>query len=194
MRPVPSILLSLIVIGVFVFGWIYYLHMGAGSNSATKNEAEKQHQVQSNKTTDPIDADPHYFEKWTALEPAYQNYETKIASDGGLQSDGHTLHLYGISMPNRSQVCTYRNGERWACGQRAYIALLNLVGSTTLACRAKDTGQPDLLICRLAGIDIAEWMLRSGWAYLGDGVRDKLYVNAAATGSKLKVGIWAEHP
>jgi endonuclease YncB( thermonuclease family) len=118
----------------------------------------------------------------------------RIAPDGALRTADRTIRLYGVAAPIRSQVCTYRNGERWACGQRAYIALLNFVGSTTIACRIKDTEQPELFACRLAGIDIGEWMLRNGWAYLADGIRDSDYVAAAQAGSMSKLGVWADSP
>jgi len=131
---------------------------------------------------------------WTKLEDVYKNYKFDLTNEGNLRANNQTYRLYGISMPTRSQVCTYQNGERWACGQRAYIALLNFIGSTTIDCRAKDITRPDILMCRLAGIDISEWMLRNGWAYLAKEVTDKRYVTAASDGISNKLGMYSLLP
>jgi endonuclease YncB( thermonuclease family) len=95
-------------------------------------------------------------------------------------------------MPARSQICTYRNGERWACGQQAYIALLNFIGSAPLGCRSEDTSKPTVVICRLIDKDVSAWMLANGWAYLEKGVTERLYVDAATTGYYAKAGVWAQ--
>jgi len=144
------------------------------------------------KNTDQVDVQG--IAPWTRLEPAYREYQVRVAPDGTLKIGAEPVRLYGITIPGRNQICKYRNGQPWACGQRAYIALLNFIGSTTIACRLRDMGRPDRLICHVVGIDVSEWMLRSGWAYLGKGVTDKAYVNAAATGPRLKIGLWAERP
>jgi endonuclease YncB( thermonuclease family) len=131
---------------------------------------------------------------WTSLAEAYQPYAVRVAADGTLLGDNGPIQLYGVRVPIRSQVCTYQTGERWACGQRAYIALLNFVGKTTIACRLRNSDQAGVFVCKLAGINIGQWLLRSGWATLADGVTDKRYVAAADEGVKSKSGMWAAGP
>ncbi|MGA7802483.1 MAG: thermonuclease family protein, partial [Gammaproteobacteria bacterium] len=88
----------------------------------------------------------------------------------------------------------YRDGRRWACGLRAYVALLNLIGSAAIECHPNDTSKPDVVVCHKGSIDLSEWMLEHGWARLHPGVTDKRYVAAVQTAKAGKVGIWVEEP
>lgn len=131
---------------------------------------------------------------WTALDPAFRNYQVEINNDGSLRSGKQAIELYGVKMLPRSRICSYQSGERWACGQRAYIALLNVMGATTIDCRPKDPGQASIVICRLAGTDLAELMLREGWGTLAGGVTEKRYIDAAAAAFANKTGMWTLRP
>jgi endonuclease YncB( thermonuclease family) len=193
-RTIVALASALIVAAAIAFGWNY---LNSRRLTDKLNEAKKAETVppkMEQARVAPKVPDSILSQGWTSLEEAYQSYDVRVAPDGTLRTTDGTIRLYGITMPTRSQVCTYRNGERWACGQRAYIALLNFVGSTTIACRIKDTEQPDLFACRLAGIDIGEWMLREGWAYLADGLKDRDYVGAAQAGVMARLGVWADAP
>jgi endonuclease YncB( thermonuclease family) len=187
---------ALIIAAVIALSWSHlsdWRHTTTGKFEEARKSESAASKIEPSRAAPKI-PDSILSQGWTSLEEAYQPYAVRVAPDGALRTADRTIRLYGVTMPSRSQVCTYRNGERWACGQRAYIALLNFVGSTTIACRAKDTEQPDLLACRLAGIDIGEWMLRNGWAYLADGIKDRDYVAAAQAGAKSKLGVWADAP
>lgn len=131
---------------------------------------------------------------WSALDPAFRNYKIQINNDGSLQADKQAVELYGVKMLPRSRICSYRTGERWACGQRAYIALRNVIGATTIDCRPKDPAQADVLICRLASTDISELMLHEGWATLTSGVTERKYIDAAAAAFVNKSGMWSLLP
>ncbi len=138
--------------------------------------------------------DTHDLTDWTDLKPAYRTYKIEINSDSSLQADKQAIELYGVKILARNQICKYRNGEKWACGQRAYVALVNVLGSKSADCRPHDTSRPSTLICQLAGTDIGEMMLREGWASLVNGVRDKDYISAAADAFKYKTGMWRVQP
>lgn len=129
------------------------------------------------------------------LAPTTLNYyRVKVALDGTLQTDKRTFHLYAADIPGRQHTCTYRDGRRWACGLRSYVALVNLIGSAPIECRPKDTFKPDVVICHRDNVDLSEWMLRNGWARLQDGVTDERYVEAATAASIAKIGMWLEKP
>lgn len=121
-------------------------------------------------------------------------YRVHVALDSTLQAGKHTFHLYAANVPGREGTCTYRDGRRWACGLRAYVALLNLVGSAAIECHPKDASKPDFVICHKGAIDLSEWMLEHGWARLHPGVTDKRYVAAVQAAKAAKVGIWVEKP
>lgn len=117
-----------------------------------------------------------------------------VALDGSLKVDKQTFRLYGARVPGREYICTYASGRKWACGLRSYVALVNLIGSALLECRPKSLLKPDRMICHRGTIDLAEWMLRHGWARLESDVDDTHYVEAAHEATAQKVGIWSLTP
>ncbi len=131
---------------------------------------------------------------WSTLEPAYRSYKVQVGNDNSLQNDQQSVELYGVTILPRGQICNYRSGERWACGQRAYIALLNILGGTTVDCRPHEINQPRIVVCRLGGSDIAELMLREGWATINTGVAERRYTEAAAWAFANKSGMWTQQP
>lgn len=136
---------------------------------------------------------------WVNLDPAYRAYKVTIGDDSSLKLNNRPARLYGLDVIPRSKICTYANGDRWACGQRAYVALINAMGSTTIDCREKDKGAPinadapRTFICHL-GTDLAELMLRQGWGTVQEGVVDARYAAAAAAARVRQAGMWRPLP
>src|SRR5262245_55874794 len=59
----------------------------------------------------------------------------RIDISGSILADGHNLNLYGAVLVRRDKICTTAEGARWACGQRAFIALRNLLEGRSITCR-----------------------------------------------------------
>jgi endonuclease YncB( thermonuclease family) len=194
---IASLIFAGAIIVASVFIWIAFRNTMHGTNPAASTQWAQAAKVTPRDTpprtmAEAVGADDYLH--WTTLRPAYQTYRFELMPDGSLQSDHQTYRLFGISMPRRSQVCRYKDGEPWACGQRAYIALLNLIGSTTVECRPRGAPQAKFLVCRVVTIDVSEWMLRNGWAYLRKNVTDQRYVDAANNAIAYKTGMWAQRP
>lgn len=155
--------------------------------------------IETNKTTTAAPAaeninaiaGPEVAPNWTRLEPAYKSFKIQVGNDNTLQTDQHAIELYGVNILPRNQICTYSSGERWACGQRTYIALLNILGAATVDCRPQQENQPRIVVCHLGGRDIAELMLREGWATVANGVTEKHYMDAATAALTNKNGMWS---
>lgn len=136
---------------------------------------------------------------WAKLDPAYRAYKVTIESDSSLTLNSEPARLYGIDVIPRSKTCVYANGERWACGQRAYVALISTMGSTSIDCREIDRETPidadgrRSFICRL-GTDLAELMLREGWGTVQKGVTEPRYAVAAVTARARQAGMWRRLP
>jgi endonuclease YncB( thermonuclease family) len=180
---------------IIVSSYFYYSSNDRSSvpNIDNQHANKTEHQIPlTNSVNQPVEA--HDLTDWTNLKPAYQTYKIEINSDSSLQTDKQAIELYGIKILVRNQICKYRNGEKWACGQRAYIALINVLGSKFADCRPHDINRPAVVVCQLAGVDIGEMMLREGWANLVSGVTDKNYIDAAAEAIKYKKGMWREQP
>lgn len=110
----------------------------------------------------------------------------QVLNDGTLRAGGKVYQLYGLSFPARKKICIAPSGERWACGQRAYIMLRSQLQGRTMNCRlrsgSEEAGVPLLTGCRVNDIDIALSLLRSGLVDLAEGVTDRDYIEAAAQG------------
>lgn len=144
----------------------------------------------------PVEAPPRtdteMAQIWDRLEPAYKSYKIQVGNDNTLQTANNAVELYGAQIIPRTQVCRYLSGERWACGQRAYVALLNIFGGGTVDCRPQQINQPHIVICQLGGKDIAELMVREGWANVANGVTSQNFVDAAAAASSSKAGMYRQ--
>lgn len=191
LRRVPPLLTIVVLASIFVATSAFLLFKASITPPATAN-------IKATKTTSPdlveetINVKPELgLPTWINLEPAYKSFKIQVGNDNTLRTEQHAVELYGINILPRSQICTYRSGERWACGQRTYIALLNILGTATVDCRPKQKNQPHIVVCHLGGRDIAELMLREGWATLAIGVTDHNYIAAAATASGSKSGMWS---
>lgn len=86
--------------------------------------------------------------------------------------DGDTLiigderiRLYGVDAPELSQTCKNANGE-YACGHAAKRNLEGLAGGVLVTCRAENRDRYGRLLaqCAANNLDLAEEMVRLGWA------------------------------
>ena len=135
-----------------------------------------------------------------AFDNARHFVGVRVDNDGLLRAEGITLQLFGISPLPRKKVCVTARGDRWACGQRAYLKLRNLIERRSIACQIKDvdkpggTDAPRLAICKVDRADVAISLLQDGLAELADGVIDKSYIAAASLAKNKKIGLWADVP
>jgi endonuclease YncB( thermonuclease family) len=99
----------------------------------------------------------------------------RINMNGSIVADGHNLSLYGVMLLRRDKICT-AEGARWACGQRAFLALRSLLESRPITCRFIHVTMPPKAVCSVGDIDIALFLLSRGWAELADDVTETTYV------------------
>jgi endonuclease YncB( thermonuclease family) len=114
----------------------------------------------------------------------------RIDKNGSIAADGHNLSLYGVGLLRRDKICTAEEGARWACGQRAFMALRNLVEGKSITCRFMHATMPARAICWAGDMDIASFLLSQGWAELADNVTEATYIEAVASAQNKKAGIW----
>jgi endonuclease YncB( thermonuclease family) len=115
-----------------------------------------------------------------------------VRYDGLLQASGEVIALDGVSIPNRRQLCTTLSGARWACGQRAFMALRSLVEARDIVCKPRSGTSPITARCKTGNTDIGWTMLREGWANVSEDAEDGDLVDAVRTAKQQKLGLWAD--
>jgi endonuclease YncB( thermonuclease family) len=117
----------------------------------------------------------------------------RVEAGGTIRADGHNLDLYGIELIPRNRICAPEGG-RWACGQRAFIAMRGLLEGQSISCRFIAAAGSPKAVCWVGDTDVTQWLLSQGWAELAEGVTDESYVEAAASARRRKAGIWGDGP
>src|SRR6202045_4538526 len=120
--------------------------------------------------------------------------KTYVHQNGSIRADGHNLDLYGAMLIRRDRICASAEGARWTCGQRAYMALRALLAGRPITCSFKQISAPPKAVCSMDGQDIAQFLLREGWAELPIDVTDQAYVEASELAHSRGLGIWGDEP
>jgi endonuclease YncB( thermonuclease family) len=83
-----------------------------------------------------------------------------------IEIHGQRVRLHGIDAPEGGQTCLDAAGRNWRCGQRAALALQDLIGRRTVTCDERDVDRYGRIVGRcLAGdLDINEWLVAQGLA------------------------------
>jgi endonuclease YncB( thermonuclease family) len=118
----------------------------------------------------------------------------RVDANGTIRADGHNLDFYGAVLIRRDRICASPEGARWACGQRAFMAMRQILEGQSISCSfVTATGAPKA-VCWVGDNDVMHSLLSQGWAELADGVTNESYVEAAVSARRRKVGIWADGP
>jgi endonuclease YncB( thermonuclease family) len=134
----------------------------------------------------------------TAASPAAQAGSPSAISGRSSVIDGDTIEihgqrirLHGIDAPEGDQSCLDGDGVSYRCGQKAALALADLLGGQTVSCLALERDRFGRIVaqCHRNGIDIAEWMVSQGLAVAYRRFSDRYVVteDAARTG---RLGVW----
>ena len=117
----------------------------------------------------------------------------RVEAGGTIRADGHNLDLYGMQLVRRNRICA-PEGARWACGQRAFIAMRGLLEGQSISCSFIAAAGSPKAVCWIGDTDVTQWLLSQGWAELAEGVTDETYAEAAASAQRRKAGIWGDGP
>jgi endonuclease YncB( thermonuclease family) len=83
-----------------------------------------------------------------------------------IEIHGQRIRFHGIDAPESSQTCLDADGRTWRCGQRAAIALQDLIGRRTVTCDERDVDRYGRIVgrCLVGKVDINEWLVAQGLA------------------------------
>lgn len=87
-----------------------------------------------------------------------------IAADT-IKVRGRDIHLAGIDAPGFNARCG-AGAAAWPCGRMARAALRRFIRGRAIECEVPAGAEaiPDPATCRVAGDDIAQWLVAQGWA------------------------------
>lgn len=130
-----------------------------------------------------------------AIVPGNARAEAVQLSDGDSFRLGDIRYrLHGIDAPELHQDCDDAKGNKWPCGIRARSELRRLIGTHPLECKAITVDRFGRVVatCHAGGKDLAEEMVRSGYAtiFTRSGFTSP-YEAAQHEARNDKRGIWA---
>ena len=105
---------------------------------------------------------------------------------------GQRIRLHGIDAPEGGQTCLDAAGRNWRCGQRAALALQDLIGRRTVTCDERDVDRYGRIVgrCLVGDLDINEWLVAQGLA-LAYRHYSRDYVAAEDQARSAGRGMWA---
>ena len=104
---------------------------------------------------------------------------------------GQRIRMHGIDAPESGQECK-ADGQKYRCGQKAALALLDKIGQQTVSCEQHDTDMYEraVAVCRVGAEDLGAWMVLEGWA-LAYRKYSSSYVWAEDAAKEGRKGLWA---
>jgi endonuclease YncB( thermonuclease family) len=108
-----------------------------------------------------------------------------------LEIGGERIRLAAIDAPEPLQLCWDRWNRNWPCGRRAATALADRIGGSQVTCTIDGSSRSGpAATCRVLGEDLAEWMVRSGWA-LADRMVSAAYGSVEEEAIDAELGVWS---
>lgn len=145
----------------------------------------------------PLEAPPSeppsiFFRPTNGLSSRFQAFERITppvipVDTRSFESEGRVYTIADMVPPAFEAVCFDAQRNLWACGRYARAALFNRIRNGTLACRLKEGSI--FYTCRHNGEDVAQWMIRQGWARPAPG-SPLDYAGAASDAEAEKAGLW----
>ncbi|MCC6864233.1 MAG: thermonuclease family protein [Rhodobacteraceae bacterium] len=125
--------------------------------------------------------------------------ELKIQTGFADVIDGDTItvgakrwRIFGIDAPEIKQTCLSSSERRYACGEAARDALIELIGEAEVQCEEYklDRYGRSVGICRAQGRDLGEELVKIGMAIPYLEYSDR-YIEQGKIARRTKIGLWA---
>jgi endonuclease YncB( thermonuclease family) len=110
-----------------------------------------------------------------------------------IEIHGSRIRLFGIDAPESSQLCRGEGSKHYWCGQQAANALFDFIANRIVGCVELDQGPYGrvIAVCSVEGIDLADWLVRHGYAMDYPRYSKGDYASAQREGKQHERGIWA---
>jgi endonuclease YncB( thermonuclease family) len=103
------------------------------------------------------------------------------------------IRVFGIDAPESDQLCRNEESELYRCGQKASNALFEYINRRPLNCVEVDRDRYGRIVgvCSVEGADVADWLVRNGFALDWPKYSKGAYAGAQAKAQQEQRGMWA---
>ncbi len=118
--------------------------------------------------------------------------DASIIDGDTLEIHGTRIRLWGIDAPASDQLCRNYGGEHYRCGQDAANQLDTFIARRPIECVEVDRDQYRRAdaVCTVAGVDLAEWLVKNGLALDWPLFSKAAYAAAQSEAKRVNLGIW----
>jgi endonuclease YncB( thermonuclease family) len=117
--------------------------------------------------------------------------QASIIDGDTLEIHGTRIRLWGIDAPESDQLCRNEGSEHYRCGQKAANDLDAFNARRAVECVEVDRDQyRRAVVCTVAGIDLADWMVRNGQALDWPRYSKGAYAAAQSEAKRANLGMW----
>jgi endonuclease YncB( thermonuclease family) len=119
--------------------------------------------------------------------------QASIIDGDTLEIHGTRIRLWGIDAPESHQLCRSNDSERYRCGQRAANDLDAFISRRAVECIEVDRDRYGraVAVCTVAGVDIAEWLVKNGLALDWPKYSKGDYAAVQNDAKRAERGIWS---
>ena len=164
----------------------YHCHRGPFDGQTFASKDEMLQALQAGATV------PEPTEPADPATPSVIAGRASVIDGDTIEVHGQRVRLHGIDAPESGQTCDDADGQPYRCGQRAASALDDLIAGRPVSCEQRDVDRYGRIVavCAAAGVDVAEAMVREGWA-LAYRQYSTDYVDEEAQAEAEGAGMWA---
>lgn len=119
--------------------------------------------------------------------------QASIIDGDTLEIHGARVRLWGIDAPESNQLCRGEDSVLYRCGTKAANDLDTFIGRRPVTCAPVDRDRYGRAVaaCNVAGVDIADWLVRKGLALDWPRYSQGRYAEAQSEARSSERGIWS---
>ncbi|MCM2472709.1 thermonuclease family protein [Rhizobium sp. CG5] len=112
---------------------------------------------------------------------------------GRLAFGARTLQLRGVQPTDRQRLCPGSDGTQWPCGMVARTQQRLFLRNRSVTCDIASANWTGTIVaaCRIGDTDIAEWLIRNGWA---EAAGDQALMSLSEAARSAKLGLYGDDP
>ncbi|PJG53745.1 nuclease [Bradyrhizobium forestalis] len=119
--------------------------------------------------------------------------QASVIDGDTLEIHGARIRLSGIDAPESAQLCRGDDSLQYRCGAKAANLLSAYIARQPVNCAPKELDQYGRTVatCSVAGIDMADWLVRNGFALDWPRYSNGKYREAQREAERAGRGIWS---